>query len=318
MPPAKRRTARKARRRRQRHVSRRSAGRGEEDDRSEDHGTEAGEAEGRSEEGSGEASARRQPRRRLRPRSRRKARRRRRRLRRSVEGRAKKAAPAKKAIKRRRKATRRRPRPRRRPAKRRRKAAAKKALRRRRRQASHDEAGSGQASEAFASIEHRRRGPPGPLRRVRAPARTSRSDYRGSMRLNASAQRERRRGVPATLARRRGDERRTLAAGRRASGASGVDAHRRAPLAPVLEQRERPWSEACAAMSSTWSTTSGLEQQEPIRAVGLEALLREEVGVAGRDDPVDHELAGVAVVGVEAVALPRIVPEQRRRVAPGG
>ena len=53
----------------------------------------------------------------------------------------------------------------------------------------------------------------------------------------------------------------------------------------------------------------GLEQQERVGAVVGEALLGEEVRVAGGHDAVDGEEAGVAVVGVEPVALPRVVAE---------
>ena len=57
----------------------------------------------------------------------------------------------------------------------------------------------------------------------------------------------------------------------------------------------------------------GLEQQEGGRAVRWELVLGEEVRVAGGHDAVAHEPAGVAMVGVEAVALPRIVAEHDLR-----
>ena len=59
----------------------------------------------------------------------------------------------------------------------------------------------------------------------------------------------------------------------------------------------------------------GLEEEEPFGPVRLETLLGKEVRVTGGDDAVDREPAGLAMVGVQAVALPRIVSEQH---APGG
>ena len=51
-----------------------------------------------------------------------------------------------------------------------------------------------------------------------------------------------------------------------------------------------------------------LEEEERRRAV-RGARVGEEVRIAGGDDPVDHELAGATVIGVQAVLLPRVVPE---------
>ena len=56
-----------------------------------------------------------------------------------------------------------------------------------------------------------------------------------------------------------------------------------------------------------------LEQQQVVGAVVRAAEAGEEVRVTGRDDPVDGQPAGVAVVGMEPVALPRVVAEHERR-----
>ena len=53
----------------------------------------------------------------------------------------------------------------------------------------------------------------------------------------------------------------------------------------------------------------GLPEQQRIGPVVGELLLGEEQRVAGRHDALDGEEAGVAVVGMEAVALPRVVAE---------
>ena len=53
----------------------------------------------------------------------------------------------------------------------------------------------------------------------------------------------------------------------------------------------------------------GLEEQQRLGPVVGERLLGEEVRVARRHDALDGEEAGVAVVGVEPVALPRVVAE---------
>ncbi len=52
----------------------------------------------------------------------------------------------------------------------------------------------------------------------------------------------------------------------------------------------------------------GFEEEQFSGAVG-DARLGEEVGVTGGDDAFDHELAGPAVVRVQAVLLPRIVTQ---------
>ncbi len=53
----------------------------------------------------------------------------------------------------------------------------------------------------------------------------------------------------------------------------------------------------------------GFPQQQVSRAVRRETVIAEEVRVAGGDDALARELAGVAVIGVQAVALPGIVAE---------
>ena len=76
------------------------------------------------------------------------------------------------------------------------------------------------------------------------------------------------------------------------------------------------WASSAASLRSTNSRDVldvvrlvGLPQQQRRRAVRGEAVLGEEVRIAGGDDGVAHEPAGVAVVGVQPVALPRVVAE---------
>ena len=64
-----------------------------------------------------------------------------------------------------------------------------------------------------------------------------------------------------------------------------------------------------ASTSSTWSASSASNSSSADGPVVGEALLGEEVRVAGGDHAVDGEEPGVAVVGVEPVALPRVVAE---------
>ena len=61
--------------------------------------------------------------------------------------------------------------------------------------------------------------------------------------------------------------------------------------------------------SSAWSGSSASKSRSVEGRWWVEALVGEEVRVAGGDDAVDGEPAGGAVVGVEAVALPRVVAE---------
>ena len=53
----------------------------------------------------------------------------------------------------------------------------------------------------------------------------------------------------------------------------------------------------------------GLPQQEPVRSMVGDAVFGEEVRVAGGDDAVAGEQAGVAMIGMQAVPLPRVVAE---------
>src|SRR4029079_19833885 len=53
----------------------------------------------------------------------------------------------------------------------------------------------------------------------------------------------------------------------------------------------------------------GFEQQQLRRAVGLQSLLPEEVGITRRDDSFARQQTGVPMVGMQSVTLPRIVPE---------
>ena len=53
----------------------------------------------------------------------------------------------------------------------------------------------------------------------------------------------------------------------------------------------------------------GLPQQQGAGPVRRNVLFRKEVRVAGGDDAVGDEQAGVAVVGVQPVALPRVVTQ---------
>ena len=53
----------------------------------------------------------------------------------------------------------------------------------------------------------------------------------------------------------------------------------------------------------------GLEQQQVLRAMVSDTVFREVVRIAGGDDAITREQAGVAMVGVQAVALPRVVAE---------
>ncbi len=54
---------------------------------------------------------------------------------------------------------------------------------------------------------------------------------------------------------------------------------------------------------------SGFEEQQGLRTMRFEILVGEEVRVACGDDAVDGESPGFAVIGMQAVRLPGIVPE---------
>jgi hypothetical protein len=91
------------------------------------------------------------------------------------------------------------------------------------------------------------------------------------------------------------------------------------PLAPVGQQRGELGLGRAVVDRFQVVDIFGLEQQHRPWAVrGAEA--GEEVGIAGRDDAADQQLAGHSMVGMEAVALPRVVPEHDigASVADGG
>ena len=62
----------------------------------------------------------------------------------------------------------------------------------------------------------------------------------------------------------------------------------------------------------------GLPQEQCVGAVRGEPVLLVEVRVAGVDDPLAGEETRMAMVGVEAIALPRIVPEQTEQAVRRG
>src|SRR5207245_3684404 len=61
---------------------------------------------------------------------------------------------------------------------------------------------------------------------------------------------------------------------------------------------------------------AGRPQQQGMRAVRGDVVLREEVRIPRSDHPVGDEEAGVAMVGMEAVTLPRVVAEHDRGTGP--
>ena len=137
----------------------------------------------------------------------------------------------------------------------------------------------------------------------------SRLSYSSSMRWNASAS-------PASLVGQR-----TVGSGLR------LDAlrERAAFVGPRSGRRHRcPSSSAigCDARAAHRSSSHevrvdpldvvrlvGLEQQERVGPVVRTTETGEEVRVTGRDDAVDGQPAGVTVVGMQPVALPRVVTE---------
>ncbi len=96
-------------------------------------------------------------------------------------------------------------------------------------------------------------------------------------------------------------------------------APRSAPASSSMSIVDRSWlvwacsaaslASAKPATSSTWSGSSASNRSSALGPVVGERLLGEEVRVARGHDPLDGEQPGVAVVGVEAVALPRVVAE---------
>ncbi len=57
----------------------------------------------------------------------------------------------------------------------------------------------------------------------------------------------------------------------------------------------------------------GLPQQQRVGPMVGESVVSEEVGIAGRHDAFAGEQPGVAMIGMEAVALPRIVAQHHLR-----
>ena len=87
-------------------------------------------------------------------------------------------------------------------------------------------------------------------------------------------------------------------------------------VAFIVDSNWLAWASSAASLASTEAVDVlgvvglvGLPQQQRPGPVVGEALLGEEVRVAGGDDAVAGQQAGMAMVGVEAVALPRIVAE---------
>ena len=87
-----------------------------------------------------------------------------------------------------------------------------------------------------------------------------------------------------------------------------ADVHRGLELAGVGEQRRQLGVGAAGDVLDVVGLV-GLEQQQRVGTVVGQPVLGEEVRIAGRHDAVDRQPAGVAVVGVEPVALPRVVAE---------
>ena len=101
-------------------------------------------------------------------------------------------------------------------------------------------------------------------------------------------------------------ERIALAEGAELAGIGGV--HRRLELALVGLQRGELGVDV-PVTSSTWSGASASHSSSASGRWWAQAVLGEEVRVAGGDDGVAHEEPGGAVVGVQPVALPRVVAE---------
>ena len=137
----------------------------------------------------------------------------------------------------------------------------------------------------------------------RRPGRArDRRRHRSVMRLNTSA--AGRAGAAAVVGQAVADALR----GRRRAGSSSRGLHRRLELALVgLERGELASTDRRDVLDVVGLV--GLPQQQRVGPVVGEPLLGEEVRVAGGDDAVAGEQAGVAVVGVEPVALPRVVAE---------
>ena len=97
-----------------------------------------------------------------------------------------------------------------------------------------------------------------------------------------------------------------VAEGAELTGVGGV--HRRLELALVGLQRGQLAVDELGDVLDVVRLV-GLQQQQRRGAMRGEAVLGEEVRIAGGDDRVAHEPTGVAVIGMEPVALPRVVTE---------
>lgn len=84
------------------------------------------------------------------------------------------------------------------------------------------------------------------------------------------------------------------------------DRHRRTQLAAVTEKRRDLHVNRRGHVLDVVGRV-GFEKQDGSRPVGRQMEIGEEQGIARRDDTVGEEKAGVTVIGVEPVVLPRVV-----------
>ncbi len=87
------------------------------------------------------------------------------------------------------------------------------------------------------------------------------------------------------------------------------DPHRRTQLTAVFKERRDLRLQGNRDVLHVIDGV-GFEQQDRARPVRRQSETGEEQRIACRDDPVGEKESGVAMVGVEAVTLPRIVTEQ--------
>ena len=85
---------------------------------------------------------------------------------------------------------------------------------------------------------------------------------------------------------------------------------------PIVERHWLRWHSKASTFRSrklstrsTWSGRSDSKSNSSCGSVWLEVLFRKEVGIARRDDGLDREQSGVAMVGMDAPDRPRIVPQ---------
>src|SRR5438132_1448232 len=103
--------------------------------------------------------------------------------------------------------------------------------------------------------------------------------------------------------------------GHLALGAGVLDAHRRAELAPVLEQgAQLGFGVPLGAFYVVGFV--GLPQQQGGRTVGRGRLFWKEMGIARRHYPVGEQEPGGAMVRVQAVALPRVMAQHQLGTQP--